>query len=130
MQKIFCTALLLIFFIPSRDFFLFPSFNNDEWISCFFHFVCGLNEYEEPFKILEEGSDQAKVLFAKCVHQVFGIEDPFSREMFETFGSFLCNHTKEERMKTSVYVNKLMLSEECTKREQAGKKIAIPNIFG
>ncbi|KAF8767195.1 hypothetical protein HNY73_020183 [Argiope bruennichi] len=80
--------------------------------------------------MLEESSDQARDIFAKCVHQVFGIEDPFSREMFEMSASFLCNHTKEERMKMSVYVSNMMQTEECNKREQPEKKVTFPKMFG
>ncbi|GBM89332.1 hypothetical protein AVEN_120902-1 [Araneus ventricosus] len=99
MKIILCFASLLNLFILHGICDVLQSFQEEDMITCHYHFVCDLNETRKLHEIERECSEQVKELFSKSLMETLGIEDGYSSEKFEFYREFVCNMTDLERKK-------------------------------
>ncbi|GBN39190.1 hypothetical protein AVEN_19075-1 [Araneus ventricosus] len=97
MKTKLCIVSLLSFLILYGDCKVFQTFKDEEMISCYFHFLCDLNETDGMYQIVEESTDKVKVKFWEIMKEVFDVLAGQSREDFEVYKVTVCSYTEEGR---------------------------------
>ncbi|GBN28054.1 hypothetical protein AVEN_215597-1 [Araneus ventricosus] len=99
MKIILCIASLLNLFVLHGLCNVLQSFDEDDMISCHFHFMCDLNETQKMRQMVEECSDQLQVIIWESMKEVFGLEGLYlPAESFDLYAETFCNQTDEGRM--------------------------------
>ncbi|GBN51943.1 hypothetical protein AVEN_201743-1 [Araneus ventricosus] len=117
MKIIICFASLLNLFILHGLCNVLQSFDEEDMISCNFHYLCDLNETQKLRQIEEESSDQAKEILWECAKEGFSLEGHFvgrSPENIELYREIICNRTDEGRINRKRVRNLLSASVEET----------------
>ncbi|GBN23085.1 hypothetical protein AVEN_137775-1 [Araneus ventricosus] len=112
MKIILCIASLLNLFILHGICNVSQSFQEEDMITCHYHFVCDLNETRKLHEIERECSEQVKEFFSESLMEAFGTEDGYSSEKFEFYRETVCKKTDLERKNV---FNELVVagSEKC-----------------